>query len=122
MVTPRLTRHGGVSFLRLRPTSGNHDVTTQMAVAQRLAGLLGCEFLGDAAAGHAPPAHGYAVPENVLLSMHDFRRTPKFPRSLRVPARGGARAIKAAAMARSLADCARMLHLARQPVERISAK
>jgi 3-dehydroquinate dehydratase/shikimate dehydrogenase len=58
--------------------------------------------------------HGYAVPENVLLSMHDFRRTPKFPKSLSVPARGGARAVKAAAMARSLADSARMLHLARR--------
>lgn len=58
--------------------------------------------------------HGYAVPEHVLLSMHDFRRTPKFPKSLSVPASGGARAIKAAAMARSLQDSARMLHLARR--------
>jgi len=57
--------------------------------------------------------HGYAVPENVLLSMHDFRRTPKFPKKLSVPASGGARAIKAAAMARSLQDSVRMLHLAR---------
>ena len=26
--------------------------------------------------------HGYAVPEKVLLSMHDFRRTPAFPKKL----------------------------------------
>jgi hypothetical protein len=73
MVTPRLTRHARVSFLRLRPTSGNHDVTTQMAVAQRLAGLLGCEFLGDAAPGHAPPVHGYAVPDDTVLSLEAAR-------------------------------------------------
>src|SRR5437879_13163131 len=49
---------------------------------------------------------GYGVPENVLLSMHDFRRTPAFPKKLSVPAKGGARAIKVAAMARSVSDSA----------------
>jgi 3-dehydroquinate dehydratase/shikimate dehydrogenase len=57
--------------------------------------------------------HGYAVPENILLSMHDFRRTPAFPKKLTVPARGGAKAIKVAAMARSISDSARILKLAR---------
>jgi len=57
--------------------------------------------------------HGYAVPEKVLLSMHDFRRTPKFPDRLRVPAQGGASAVKTAAMARTLRDSARTLRLAR---------
>ena len=56
---------------------------------------------------------GYAVPDKVLLSMHDFRRTPKFPKRLAAPARGGASAIKAAAMARTLEDAARTLRLAR---------
>jgi 3-dehydroquinate dehydratase/shikimate dehydrogenase len=56
---------------------------------------------------------GYAVPEKVLLSMHDFRRTPVFPKKLTVPATGGARAIKVAAMARSISDSARILQLAR---------
>ena len=46
---------------------------------------------------------GYAIPEKVLLSMHDFRKTPKFPKRLSLPARGGANAIKVAAMARSIA-------------------
>ena len=57
--------------------------------------------------------HGYALPEKVLLSMHDFRRTPAFPEKLSVPAQGGARAIKVAAMARSVEDSARILQLAR---------
>ena len=56
---------------------------------------------------------GYAIPEKVLLSMHDFRKTPKFPKRLSLPARGGANAIKVAAMARSLQDSARTLRVAR---------
>ncbi len=56
---------------------------------------------------------GYAIPEKVLVSMHDFRKTPKFPKRLSLPARGGADAIKVAAMARSLQDSARTLRLAR---------
>ena len=56
---------------------------------------------------------GYAVPENVLFSMHDFRRTPAFPKKLTIPAKGGAKAIKVAAMARSVSDSARILKLAR---------
>jgi 3-dehydroquinate dehydratase / shikimate dehydrogenase len=56
---------------------------------------------------------GYAIPEKVLLSMHDFRETPKFPKRLSLPARGGANAIKVAAMARSLQDSARTMRLAR---------
>jgi 3-dehydroquinate dehydratase / shikimate dehydrogenase len=57
---------------------------------------------------------GYAVPGKVLLSMHDFRRTPHFPEKLTVPAADGARAIKVAAMARSVGDSARILQLARR--------
>jgi len=57
---------------------------------------------------------GYAVPGKVLLSMHDFRKTPIFPKKLTLPDAGGANAIKVAAMARSLADCARLLRLARE--------
>jgi 3-dehydroquinate dehydratase/shikimate dehydrogenase len=57
---------------------------------------------------------GYAVPKKVLLSMHDFRKTPPFPQKLTVPAHGGASAIKAAAMARSIGDSARILRLARK--------
>jgi hypothetical protein len=73
MVTPRLTRHARVSFLRLRPAAGSHDVATQRAVAQRLAGLLECEFVGDAGAGRAPSASGYAVPDDTVLSLDAAR-------------------------------------------------
>jgi 3-dehydroquinate dehydratase / shikimate dehydrogenase len=56
---------------------------------------------------------GYAVPEKILLSMHDFRRTPALPKKLVAAGRGGANALKVAAMARTLADSARTLRLAR---------
>jgi 3-dehydroquinate dehydratase/shikimate dehydrogenase len=46
--------------------------------------------------------------------MHDFRKTPAFPKKLTVTATGGANAIKVAAMARSLGDCARILRLAHE--------
>jgi len=56
---------------------------------------------------------GYAVPENVLLSMHDFRKTPPFPKKLSVAASTGANAFKVAAMARTFCDSTRILQLAR---------
>src|SRR5260221_6105201 len=37
--------------------------------------------------------HGYAVPEKVFLSMHEFRRTPAFPKKLGAASKGGAKAI-----------------------------
>jgi 3-dehydroquinate dehydratase/shikimate dehydrogenase len=56
---------------------------------------------------------GFAVPEKVLLSIHDFRRTPATPKLLRLPERGGADAIKLAAMAKTIADSGRLLKAAR---------
>jgi 3-dehydroquinate dehydratase / shikimate dehydrogenase len=56
--------------------------------------------------------HGFAVPGKVLLSKHDFRRTPKFPKRVRLPAKSGVDAIKIAAMARSVGDSVRLLRLA----------
>ncbi|HEX8871333.1 MAG TPA: shikimate dehydrogenase [Candidatus Acidoferrum sp.] len=56
---------------------------------------------------------GLAVPDKVLLSMHDFRRTPKFPSRVDVPPRGGVDALKVAAMARSIGDSVRLMRLAR---------
>lgn len=56
---------------------------------------------------------GFVVPAKVLLSLHDFQRTPKFPQSVRLPAKRGVDAIKIAAMARSLGDSVRLLRLAR---------
>ena len=55
---------------------------------------------------------GYDLPRKVLLSIHDFRRTPQFLKPLRLAARGGADAVKVAAMSRSLSDSVRVLRLA----------
>jgi len=55
----------------------------------------------------------YPVPPRVLLSVHDFERTPDLPRSVNPPARGGVDAVKIAAEARSIRDSVRLLRLAR---------
>src|SRR5229473_5878172 len=55
----------------------------------------------------------YPVPPRVLLSVHDFERTPDLPRSVNAPARGGVDAVKIAAEARTIRDSVRLLRLAR---------
>jgi 3-dehydroquinate dehydratase/shikimate dehydrogenase len=55
----------------------------------------------------------YPVPPRVLLSMHDFERTPDLPRSLNPSAHGTVDAVKIAAEARSIRDSVRLLRLAR---------
>jgi len=54
---------------------------------------------------------GYALPPKVLLSIHDFRRTPKLPKKIRIRERDGVDAVKVAAMSRRLSDCSRLLRL-----------
>jgi 3-dehydroquinate dehydratase/shikimate dehydrogenase len=56
----------------------------------------------------------YPVPERVLLSIHDFDRTPALPRNLSTPARGEVDAVKIAAKAETIGDSIRLLQLARQ--------
>ena len=56
----------------------------------------------------------YPVPPRVLLSVHDFERTPVLPRSVSPPAHGGAAAVKIAAKANTIADSVRLLKLARR--------
>ena len=55
---------------------------------------------------------GYAVPPRVMLSIHDFRHTPKLTKRVKIPSRGLA-AVKVAAMSRRLSDSTRLLRLAR---------
>jgi len=55
----------------------------------------------------------YPVPPRVLLSVHDFERTPDLPRSVNSPPHGGVDAVKIAAEAGSIQDSVRMLRLAR---------
>jgi len=56
---------------------------------------------------------GYAVPPKVLLSVHDFDRTPAFPRRVAMPDPGEADAVKIAAAAHTIGDSLRLLRLAR---------
>lgn len=56
---------------------------------------------------------GYAIPPKVMLSMHDFRRTPKLPKKLSVPPHEGVDAIKMAAMCRTIGDSVRLLKVLR---------
>jgi 3-dehydroquinate dehydratase / shikimate dehydrogenase len=58
----------------------------------------------------------YAVPPRVMLSMHDFERTPKLPQSVSCPecGEGEVDAVKIAAHARTIQDSVRLLHLARR--------
>jgi 3-dehydroquinate dehydratase / shikimate dehydrogenase len=55
----------------------------------------------------------YPVPPRVLLSIHDFERTPDLPRRVNPPPHGGVDAVKIAAEARSIHDSVRLLRLAR---------
>jgi 3-dehydroquinate dehydratase / shikimate dehydrogenase len=55
----------------------------------------------------------YPVPPRVLLSVHDFERTPDLPRRMNPPRHGGVDAVKIAAEARSIHDSVRLLRLAR---------
>jgi 3-dehydroquinate dehydratase / shikimate dehydrogenase len=55
----------------------------------------------------------YPVPPRVMLSVHDFERTPALPRSVNLPAHGGVDAVKIAAEARSIRDSVRLLRVAR---------
>src|SRR5277367_103026 len=50
----------------------------------------------------------YAVPPHVLLSIHDFARTPPLPKSLNARAHGEVDAVKIAAHARRLGDGLRL--------------
>ncbi len=57
-------------------------------------------------------ARGYAVPGRIMLSIHDFERTPNIGRSFRIPRRGEVDAIKIAALSRNIADSVRLLRWA----------
>ncbi|HEX4545706.1 MAG TPA: shikimate dehydrogenase [Candidatus Acidoferrum sp.] len=56
----------------------------------------------------------YAVPGRVLLSVHDFERTPVLPRSFNPPSPGEVDGVKIAAKARTIGDSLRLLRLARR--------
>jgi 3-dehydroquinate dehydratase / shikimate dehydrogenase len=58
-------------------------------------------------------ARAYAVPPRIMLSIHDFQRTPELTRSVHLPSRSEVDAIKIAAHARTIKDSVRLLRWAR---------
>ena len=59
-------------------------------------------------------ARAYPIPEEILLSVHDFERTPKLPKRFEHTKCGEADSFKIAVKARTLSDSLRVLRLARQ--------
>ena len=57
---------------------------------------------------------GFGVPEKVLLSIHDFRKTPRLPKRVSCLPGAGVDAIKIAAMAQTIADSVRLLRVCRK--------
>jgi 3-dehydroquinate dehydratase / shikimate dehydrogenase len=56
----------------------------------------------------------YAVPPHVMLSLHDFTRTPALLRGVRTSAHGEVDVVKLAARSRTIADSVRLLQFARR--------
>src|ERR1700726_2589451 len=59
-------------------------------------------------------AREYAVPPHIMLSIHDFQRTPELTRSVHLPLHSQVDAIKIAARARTILDSVRLLRWARR--------
>ncbi|MGB8323563.1 MAG: shikimate dehydrogenase [Candidatus Acidiferrum sp.] len=57
---------------------------------------------------------GYSVPGKVLLSYHDFQKTPRLPKKLSLPERAGVDGMKVAGMARTIGDSVRLLRALRR--------
>lgn len=55
----------------------------------------------------------YAVPSKVMLSIHDFERTPKLHQAVKLARHGEVDAVKIAAQARTIGDSIRLLRVAR---------
>lgn len=65
-------------------------------------------------------ARSLPVPAKILLSIHDFERTPPLPRRLVHARRGEADAVKIAAHALTISDSLRLLRLARDSKDAVS--
>src|SRR5260370_28522276 len=101
-------REGGGKF------AGSVDRELYWRIQAREAGCQWCDL--EVETLHKLPGHSvreYPVPPRVLLSVHDFERTPDLPRSMNSPPHGGVDAVKIAAEARTIHDSLRLLRLAR---------
>lgn len=109
-------REGGGKF------AGSVDRELYWLTQAREAGCQWCDL--EVETLHKLPGksvRGYSVPPRVLLSLHDFERTPGLPRRMSPPARSGVHAVKIAAEARSIQDSIRLLRLARNSKNFIAA-
>ncbi len=101
-------REGGGKF------AGSVDRELHWLIQAREAGCQWCDL--EVETLHKLPGQSvreYPVPPRVLLSVHDFERTPDLPGSMNSPPHGGVDAVKIAAEARSIHDSLRLLRLAR---------
>jgi len=102
-------REGGGLF------TGNVKAELYWLTEARQAGCLWCDL--EIETLRKLPGHvlrTYDLPPRVLLSAHDFRRTPQLGNLLPQHFRRVANAIKIAATARSVADSVRLLRFARK--------
>src|SRR6267154_2207025 len=101
-------REGGGKF------AGGVDRELYWLVQAREAGCQWCDLeLETLRKLPSQSVREYPVPPRVMLSVHDFDRTPDLPRTMNPPAHGGVDAVKIAAEARSIQDSVRLLRLAR---------
>lgn len=61
---------------------------------------------------HGKVRQGYELPPKKMLSIHDFRRTPKLRDKLKITTTGEFAAVKVAGMSRNLSDAARLMKFA----------
>jgi 3-dehydroquinate dehydratase/shikimate dehydrogenase len=102
-------REGGGRF------SGNIAAEVYWLVQAREAGCLWCDLeIETLRKLPGKSIREYAVPPGVLLSLHDFRRTPALPRALGLPPHGEVDATKIAAHVQTIADSLRLLRFARR--------
>src|SRR5467141_3670307 len=101
-------REGGGKF------AGGVDRELHWLIQARQAGCQWCDLeLETLRKLPGQSVREYPVPSRVMLSLHDFERTPDLPRTVNPPAHGGVDAVKIAAEARSIRDSVRLLRLAR---------
>ncbi|HKV61008.1 MAG TPA: shikimate dehydrogenase [Candidatus Acidoferrum sp.] len=109
-------REGGGKF------AGGVDRELYWLVQAREAGCQWCDL--EVETLHKLPGRsvsGYPVPPRVLLSLHDFERTPDLPRTMNPPAKAGVDAMKLAAKGGSIQDSVRLLRLARNSKNFVAA-
>ena len=94
--------------------AGNIDAQLYWLIKAREAGCQWCDIEVETLRKlPGQSAREYAVPLRIMLSVHDFQRTPELTKAIRLPSHGEVDAIKIAAHARTLGDSVRLLRWAR---------